>query len=370
MTLRGYLLRVWVTYLDLPSCYAAQTPRLWRPLGFDKEQVITFNTNYPGLKEKAELVKEALAQVPGVEVVSRFRQMPSERYWDWLDFDIRLARQAHGEGIGGATLGVDSHFVDLMGLRLLAGTNFAEGASAILNETAARRLGFSQPHEALGALVSMLGHLGGQGPVRGVVADFHFESLHHPVGPVVFYHEQRTWVLRLMGIKMAAGDIASTLVRLEEAWRQVVPEYPFIYQFLDDKFARLYYREEVLGHLLSAFSLLAVFVACMGIFALAAFATEQRTKEIGVRKVLGATVAQVVAVLSKEFTGLVAAANIIAWPIAYGAAQYWLADFAYRVDLRFGLFVLGGGLALCGVANGGHAGTKGGAKKSGRCAAA
>lgn len=320
-----------------------------KKLGFDREQIIAFQTRYPGMQEKAGIVKEVFAQVPGVKAVSRFRHIPSERYWDWMDSDIRLLDQPVGAGVSGSELGVDAAFVDLMGLEMLAGSGFVEemgGDNAILNETAARLLGFDLLQEALGQRVHLPSLVDGQGIVRGVVADFNFESLHHPVGPIALYNEQRKNNFRFIGVRMEAHDVTGTLARLEEAWRQVVPEYPFYYEFHDEKFTQLYRKEERLGSLLSTFSLLAIFVACMGIFALAAFTTEQRTKEIGVRKVLGATGTQIVLLLSKELTWLVIGANIIAWPVAYWAAQYWLADFAYRIDLRPGLFALSGGLVL------------------------
>ncbi len=314
-----------------------------KELGFDQEQVFVFNTN----PEDTVLIKEAFAQVAGVKAVAQFRNVPSHRYWNWTQYDIRLLGQTYGTGIGGNILGVDGDFVEFMGLDILAGGGFVEealGDNIMLNETAARRLGFAQPQAALGQriIVKSLPQQGGT--VRGVVADFHFESLHHPIGPIALYSHQRGF--SFIGVKIEGGDTAGTLARLEEAWRPIVFDYPFYYQSLDEQFAQLYRKEERLGKLLSTFLLLAVFVVCMGIFALAAFMTEQRTKEIGVRKVLGATVTQIVGLLSKEFTWLVVGANIIAWPVAYWAAQHWLADFAYRIELGLGFFVLGGGLAL------------------------
>jgi putative ABC transport system permease protein len=317
-------------------------------LGLNKEQVITLTVSrIEG--ERRQALMEQIARVPGVAAVARFRNMPSERLWRWTAWDIRLFGQKRGTGVGGTILGVDGGYLEVMQLKLLAGGGFVEEAlkdNIILNETAARRLGFENPRDALGQRIHLKGHMmGPQGAtVRGVVVDFHFESLHHAIGPVALYNEQRPQ--GYIGVRTEAGDMRATLARIEETWRQFEPEQRFVYHFLDEQYGELYHKEERLGRMLGVFSLLVIVVGCGGIFALAASAAQQRTKEIGVRKVLGATAAQIALLLSREFTWLVVAANVVAFPVVYWATRSWLSEFPYPVSVGPGVLVLGGIMAL------------------------
>ena len=145
---------------------------------------------------------------------------------------------------------------------------------------------------------------------------------------------------------MGPGNVLEALDFMKERWKAFVPHRPIVYSFLDESLDRQYRKEQKLGEIFTAFSMLTVFVACMGLFGLASFTAEQRTKEIGVRKVLGASASSVVKLLSKEFTKLVLVANFVSWPVAYYAMDTWLKDFAYRIELSGGMFVLGGILAL------------------------
>ena len=148
------------------------------------------------------------------------------------------------------------------------------------------------------------------------------------------------------GVRTEAGDMGATLTGIEETWRRFAPEDRFVYHFLDEQYDQLYRKEERLGRMLGVFSLLVIVVGCGGMFALAASAAQQRTKEIGVRKALGATVAQIALLLSREFTWLVVAANIVAFPVVYWATRSWLSEFPYPVSLGPGVFALGGIMAL------------------------
>jgi putative ABC transport system permease protein len=152
--------------------------------------------------------------------------------------------------------------------------------------------------------------------------------------------------LRSISIRLRPDDIPSALTFLQEKWQEYRPDYPFSYYFIDERFNQRYENEEKLGKLFSLFSLLAIAVACLGLFGLAAFTAEQRTKEIGIRKVLGASVAGILSLLSKDFVKLVVVANIIAWPVAWYAMNRWLQDFAYRIDIGWWVFAFAGGLAL------------------------
>jgi putative ABC transport system permease protein len=180
--------------------------------------------------------------------------------------------------------------------------------------------------------------------VIGVVKDFHIRSVHQKIEPVLLYitSQRFNW----LSVKLAGHDVAGTLRFIGETWQRFENKHPFEYKFLDETFEKYYLAEERLTQTLGIFSALAIGIACLGLFGLAAFTAEQRTKEIGIRKVLGASVNGIIALLSKDFIKLVLLANLIAWPLAYFAMSNWLQDFAYRIDLGWRVFALAGGLAL------------------------
>jgi putative ABC transport system permease protein len=185
-----------------------------------------------------------------------------------------------------------------------------------------------------------------RGPVIGVVRDFHFKSLHHAVEPLVIHIYPRAF--GMISVRLRPGQVPATLDRLEATWKKWAPEWPFTYEFVDASFDAFYRAEAKLSRLVTTFSLLAVFVACLGLFGLASFMAERRRKEIGVRKVLGASVPGLVVLLAKDFAALVAVAFVVAAPLAYLAMGRWLEDFTYRIEMsgQLGLFALAGLAAL------------------------
>jgi len=174
--------------------------------------------------------------------------------------------------------------------------------------------------------------------------DFHIQSLHEEVKPTFIFYGSR--LFRNFGLKVQGENLPETLAFMERTWKQFVPEIPFSFSFVAENLNQLYREEMRVGQLVGTFALLAILVACLGLFGLAAFTAEQRTKEIGVRKVLGASVKSIIFLLSKEFAKLVLIANVIAWPVAYFAVGDWLQNFEYRVDLSWWVFVLAGVTAL------------------------
>ena len=182
-----------------------------------------------------------------------------------------------------------------------------------------------------------------QGDVVGIVKDFHYKSLHHEIEPLIIMTGD--W-FAYFAIRIRSDDVTGTLSFLKAQWKEIAPNKPFDYFFLDDDYDKLYRTEEQIGTLFGLFSILAIFVASLGLFGLASFTAQRRIKEIGIRKVLGASVSNLVLMLSKEFAILVGIANLIAWPIAYYAMHRWLQDFAYRIDLEIWAFVWSGFLAL------------------------
>ena len=248
---------------------------------------------------------------------------------------------------------VDREFISTYGLELIEGRDFSKDmmndgeGELILNEAAMRHFGWSS---CVGKEVVNIWPQGDKvevqyrGEVVGVVKDFHYQSLHHQIGPLIITTVE-TW-FEYFAIRIRSDDIAGTLGFLKTHWKEIAPNKPFDYFFLDDDYDKLYRTEEQIGTLFGLFSILAIFVACLGLFGLASFTAQLRIKEIGIRKVLGASVSNLVLMLSKEFAILVGIANLIAWPIAYYAMNRWLQDFAYRIDLNIWAFVLSGFLAL------------------------
>ncbi|MES2732952.1 MAG: ABC transporter permease [Bacteroidota bacterium] len=247
--------------------------------------------------------------------------------------------------------GVDYHYLPTLGMQLVAGRNFSEkmgtdSTGIIINETAARTFGW---------LTSPVGHTltnsNNQGKkttyrVIGVVKDFHFRSLHERIAPLVMVLGDHSGSVI---VKAKTKDMAGLLATIKSQWTPFAPEEPFTYTFLDERFEAMYRFEQKVGQVVALFAGLTIFVACLGLFGLATFTTEQRTKEIGVRKVLGASVTNIVGLLSKDFLKLVLIANVIAWPLAYYAMNKWLEDFAYRIDISWWVFALAG-LAAVAVA--------------------
>ncbi len=232
-----------------------------------------------------------------------------------------------------------------MGLVLVAGRGFSAADTAdtyLLNETAAERLGWTDP------IGKRLGIGDGKddldGRVIGVVSDFNFASLRQRVEPLVIRFDPGLFSHMLVRVK--SNDVPGGLAALEAVWKQFEPQRPFEFTFLDQSLRGLYTNEHTLKTILLPFAFIAIFVACLGLFGLAAFTTEQRTKEVGIRKVFGASVASVVALLSKDFLKLVGTAFIIATPMAYFAIQQWLDGFAYRIEIGAGTFLLAGAFAL------------------------
>ena len=254
------------------------------------------------------------------------------------------------EGRGGEdwrmrVMGVDEAFLDTYNLELIAGRNFSMVADTsrafILNETAVKRLGWTEP---IGKAFGWSAYNREKGIVIGVVKDFHNRSLHEVIRPVAIAMWQPKF--NVLSLKIRGEDIEETLKYIGELWQKYIPEKPFEYRFLDENLARSYMAEQRIGTLVTVFAGLAIIIACLGLFGLASFTAEQRTKEIGIRKTLGASVPNIVRLLSREFVILVLLADLIAFPLAYWAMNEWLAGFAYRIDLGALIFVLSGFLTM------------------------
>ncbi|SEL54138.1 ABC transporter permease [Parapedobacter koreensis] len=318
-------------------------------LGYDRSHVLVLPIDGKTRPVYNQL-KDAFRANPNVLSVTGAYEDPTSIGWgDGIEAD---------DGTGPKELMLNATPVDLdylktMGMELAAGRDFTAAdfavqdttanyanyrESYILNEKAVMDLGWT-PEEAIGKTVSR----GSPGTVVGVIKDFHFESLHEPIGPLLIFLD--TTMTYQLFVKVKGEHLATTLTTLENAWKARVVHRPFDYHFMDDDFNALYKTEERIAGLFSAFATIAIVLACLGLFALAAFTTAQRTKEIGIRKVLGATLSNIVALVSKQFLLLVGIAVLIATPLAWWAGSNWLADFAYRVDITWWIFAFAGIMA-------------------------
>ena len=243
---------------------------------------------------------------------------------------------------------IDANYIATLGMEMKAGRNFSkefgnDSSGVIINETAAAMLGWE--NDALDKTITNTNNEGNKGTFRviGVVKDFHFKSLHEKITPLVMVLGKDTGT---MIIKIRSNDVKGMLARMETEWKAFKPEVPFSYSFLDERFNSTYKAEQKTGQILGIFAGLTIFVACLGLFGLATFTAQQRTKEIGVRKVLGASIGSIVALLSGEFLRLVAIALVIASPVAWYMMTEWLQSFEYKISIDWWIFALAGFLAV------------------------
>jgi putative ABC transport system permease protein len=243
----------------------------------------------------------------------------------------------------------DYDYVKTLGLRIIAGRDFSRDMSTdvreafIINETAVKELGFGTPEKAIGQRLSWnewlpqdTSHPVKEGRVIGVVRDFHYKSLHEKVNTTVI--QLYTQVTYAVAVKLKTTNIQNTIAWIKNIWNKYSPGYPLDYKFMDDSYGAMYNSEEKLSELLWIFTIMAIVVGCMGVFGLAAFSAEQRVKEIGIRKVLGATALDIMALLSKNFLVLVLIASVIGFAIAWWAMNNWLKDFPYRIHISWWVF--------------------------------
>jgi ABC-type antimicrobial peptide transport system permease subunit len=314
-----------------------------KKLGFDKEHLMIVPLRDKAVLEKSEALKSALLQNSAVVSVALTSRPPGMGA-----FGTAVRRADAQNMLEMKYFFVDYGYLETLGMEMRAGRSFSREYATdaregiVLNEQAARALGWKSPEEALGQQLQAFGNR--KGTVIGVVKDFNFQPLRWGMQPMVMaiYPER----LEYLCIRLAAGDFSGPVDFVEQTWRKFTPEFPFAFSFLDQDLDRLYHSEKRFGQMFGAFGLLAIFIACLGLFGLASFSAERRTKEIGIRKVLGASASGLVLLLSKEFATLVLFSNLVAWPAAYFVMQKWLQDYAYRVDLGWWVFFAAGGLAL------------------------
>jgi putative ABC transport system permease protein len=313
-------------------------------LGLNKDQMIMVKMR-SALVPKHKLIKDELSSAPGVisSTVTDFSYGSGTS-------NIALLPEGAGENeiTSEAVISIDPNFLKTFQIELVAGRDFSEEiisddtAGFIVNESAVRHFNWGTPEQALGKKIDW--GLGKKGKVVGVVKDFNFSSLHESIRPLIL-HIQKDFY-RFIGLKVNAANVSETISSLEKKWKTLNPDIPFEYSFLNEDFAQLYKSEKQTQTIVGLLSGLAIFIACLGLFGLAAFMAEQRMKEIGVRKVLGADVLGIVGLLSKDFIILVLIAIAIAVPVAWLGMNRWLDGFAYKTDLSWWIFAVAGTAAI------------------------
>ncbi len=303
-----------------------------KDLGYDRNQVLTLALNSETSAGFEPLV-EKLGQSPAILSYSASGNLPGRTM-------SRTGVQPDGIAQTDpwivSAMSMDENFISTLGLKLVEGRNFSRAfgtdadQAVIINRAAASAIGWDEP---VGKTFN-----DGELMVVGVIEDFHFASLRHVVEPLMIRF--RPGSNGNLSLKLRAGSIPDAVAHLESVWKEFFPEHPLEFVFLDDEFDQLYHREQSFGSLTRSFTFLAIFISCLGLFGLASHTVEQRTKEIGIRKVLGAGASGLVVLLSKTYLNLVLVANLIAWPAAYLLMKSWLQDFAYRIELGVGVFFL------------------------------
>jgi len=316
---------------------------LHQKVGFDKDQVMVIQgTNTLGDKN-VKSFKNELLKLSSVKNASISDYLPVEGTKRNGNTFYKEGRTKLDPGVGGQYWQIDDTYLNTLGMKLVEGRNFSYSmaqdtqGTAIVNQAMVKKLGLKNP---IGARITN-GY--GKYTVIGVVEDFNYESMRGHIEPVVLNFGLSP---SIVSVKVGGADMKNTIASITELWRKYSPDQPIRYTFLDEQFANMYQDIQRTGSIFTSFAVLAIIIACLGLFALSAFMAEQRSKEIGIRKVLGATVTNITALLSIDFVKLVLIAIAIATPIAWYGMSKWLQDFAYQVPLSWWIFVLSGFIAI------------------------
>jgi putative ABC transport system permease protein len=312
-----------------------------RDLGYEKDQVITL-PYYNELATSYDAFYNELTKTSYVKDLCRSSRTPTGRLLDSyggariMDGDSLVQSQVDLKSIS-----VDEEFFNTYNISLAAGRMFSksiptdDSLSFVINEAAVKAIGWKNAKDHIDQEFQ---YADVKGKLIGVVKDFHFESLHQEITPMIFLQRRNNY--NVISVKIAGGEMNTAIASLEKIWKEFVPARPFDYAFLSEQYRKLYTAEQRQSELFTVFSGLAIFIASLGLFGLATFNTMQRIKEIGIRKVLGASVINIVQLLSREIVILIVASNLIAWPVAWYFMDQWLKTFAYRIDINIGLYII------------------------------
>ncbi|RRB11910.1 FtsX-like permease family protein [Larkinella knui] len=310
-------------------------------LGYDRENLIYFPLE-GDLGKNFDILNRELLQIPSVKNVSHMTASPASNGAGTEG--ISWAGSDPNDKVRFTPVSVGYDFVKTMNIRLREGRDYskefgADSSGYLINEAALKVIGYKHP---IGQTINWGGR---KGTIIGVLNDFHFQSLHTTIRPLIAHLNTRQRSGNVI-VRIEAGKTAEALAQIETVCKKLNPTFPFTYSFTDQEYARQYQSEQVVSKLSTYFAFLAIFISCLGLFGLATFTAEQRTKEIGVRKVLGASVANIVGLLSQDFLKLVAIAIVIASPVAWWAMSQWLQGFAYQITIEWWVFAVAGSLAV------------------------
>jgi putative ABC transport system permease protein len=321
-----------------------------REIGYNRDQVLVINNTYV-LDKQIKTFREELQKISGVQRAAIAGTLPTETAYNQNGWFRDPGLDAKQVTIMTDFYG-DQNYIPTLGMQIMKGRNFSldfptDSSAIIINETAAKLLGFKDPlteklyrpanYASDGKFISAEFH------IIGVVKDFNFSSMHDKVGPLIIELGQN---FGRIALRINSKNIPALISQVEKSWNNMTPGQPFSYTFLDADFNKLYNAEQKTGKLFITFAVFAIFIACLGLFGLVTYAAEQRVKEIGIRKVLGASVSEIVAMISKDFIRLVLIAFVIAFPVAWWAMNKWLQSFAYRIHISWWVFVLAGLLSV------------------------
>ncbi|UPK68290.1 ABC transporter permease [Chitinophaga filiformis] len=316
-------------------------------LGFRQDQMLVID--YGGdqkVNESFETIKAVLAKNPAVQSITASRAVPGDFYPNGTTFIESQSGEMKNETPG--MYEIDFDFIPAYEMKMAAGRAYSREfptdaqEALIINEAAARQFGYANPADIVGKRFEQWGR---KGAVIGVVKDFNYQSLHKKVEPLAMRMAPQSSLSKL-SLRIKTDHLSQTLKELEQTWATLAPHRPFLYSFLDQSFNKQYQQDARFGELFAAFAGLTIFIACLGLFGLATYATEQRVKEIGVRKVLGASVTNIVRLLSSDFIKLVLVAILIATPVIWWAMQEWLEGYAYRISIQWWMIAMAGILAV------------------------
>jgi len=319
-----------------------------KDMGFKKEQLLVVDINSGKVRKGAETIKNEFAQLAKVRDVTVSSRVPGE----WKDLPkvkVKNEKIHTPEGEDMYFVGIDDQFLKTYKISLVNGRNFTQGSiadssSVIINQTAAKALGITKPSEQL--IEIPLGELF-KARVIGIVKDFNFQSLREPLAPMILgFQKNPIQNIDYFTVRIATDDAGATLKQMDAILHNIDPDHLFEYHFLDKQWDLFYQEDQIRETIFFIVAMLTIVIACLGLFGLATYAAEQRLKEIGIRKVLGASVVNIVTMLSKDFLKLVLIASLIAFPIAWLAMNQWLRDFAYRITISWWVFIAAGFIAL------------------------
>ncbi len=333
----GLIVSVGVVYRQMNYLMTAD-------LGFQRENIVLLPADQT-IKSRWQDIKQNLKTNPNILEAALSKRAPTGRLNDAPGFWVEIEGEMRRNPFGMPHNRVSHEFFKTYDIRIVAGRDFSQEYATdateafIVNETAVRRMGLESPERAVGLRIGTFApNL--QGRIIGVAADFNYESLHNEIRPVITYI--RPDQANTVSMRVAAGRIQESLDHAKSVWARFHPESPLQYDFLIDRIAALYRNETKMMQMFTYFSIFAIFISCLGLFGLASFTAARRTKEIGVRKVMGASLPNIMFLLSREFTKWVLVANIIAWPVAYFTMDRWLNNFAYRIHPNWVEFVAAG----------------------------